>query len=162
MLKSVSLFIFTSILGATLSAMFSACSHTPVQTAQTSSEAQDWSHASVDIHYVLRHSDRRITLEADEKGVHGKSLMDGAQLKQCQIDATRYLDFITKVRNFISQRRTIASTASSQISPDCRAPYTITLKNQKDTMQIQGCRIQDEGAFSRLVQEGEFLIYRQK
>jgi hypothetical protein len=92
--------------------------------------------------------------------------MDGAQLKQCQIDTARYQEFLTKVRSFVSQRRAIASTASSQPSSqslsDCRAPYTITLKNQKDTVQIQGCRVQDEGAFSHLVQEGEFLIYRQK
>ncbi|MFL5811939.1 MAG: hypothetical protein ACJ763_00045 [Bdellovibrionia bacterium] len=131
------------------------CSHAPTTNTPSNSNAQDWAQATVEIHYVLRHSDRRLTLESDAQGVHGKSLVDGTQLKQCQVDAVHYQEFVSKVRNFISQRRSLASA-------DCRAPYTITLKNQKDTLQIQGCRTQDEGAFSHLVQEGEFLIYRQK
>jgi hypothetical protein len=143
----------------TLMAAACACSHAPTTNTPGDSNSpngsQDWRQASVDIHYVLRHSDHRLTLESDSHGVHGKSLVDGTQLKQCQIDATHYQEFVSKVRNFISQSRTPASS-------DCRAPYTITLKNQKDTLQVQGCRTQDEGAFSHLVQEGEFLIYRQK
>jgi hypothetical protein len=139
----------------TLMAAACACSHAPTHSSQNDSNAQDWAQASVEIHYVLRHSDRRLTLESDANGVHGKSLVDGTQLKQCQVDAARYQEFVSKVRNFVSQRRSLASS-------DCRAPYTITLKNQKDTVQVQGCRTQDEGAFSHLVQEGEFLIYRQK
>lgn len=140
----------------------SSCSHAPMEKSDNSLAQQDGSPTTIEIHYVLRHSDRKITIESDSNGVHGKSLVDGAQLKQCQIDATRYQDFIGKVKNFISQRRSIASTNSTTPPTDCRAPYTILLKNQKDTTQIQGCRTQDEGAFSHLVQEGEFLIYRQK
>lgn len=139
-----------------------SCSHAPTNSSESSFAQQDGSETTIDIRYVLRHADRRLTLESDSKGIRGKSLVDGAQLKQCQIDATRYQDFVGKVKNFITQRRSIASTPATTSPTDCRAPYTILLKNQKDTLQIQGCRTQDEGAFSHLVQEGEFLIYRQK
>lgn len=145
-----------------LVATATACSHAPTTQSNGDMAQQDWSQTSVDIHYVLRHSDRKLTLESDVKGVHGKSLVDGSQLRQCQVDAKRYQDFIAKVRNFVAQRRSIASTPSSTSPADCRAPYSILLKNQKDTVEIHGCRTQDEGAFSHLVQEGEFLIYRQK
>jgi hypothetical protein len=145
-----------------LIATLSACSHVPSTKPENNPTLPDWAETSVDIHYVLRHSDRRLALEADQKGVHGQSLVDGAQLKQCQIDAARYHEFLTKVRSFAMQRRSIASTPSNESASDCRAPYRIMIKNRVDTIQIQGCRTQDEGAFSHLVQEGEFLIYRQK
>lgn len=154
MLKFISIFAFVAVA--------SSCSHAPTAKSETDANSQNWSDTAIDIHYVLRHSDRRLTLEAGTQGIHGKSLVDGTQLKQCQIDASRYQEFLTKVRNFMTQRRSIASTPTPGNSTDCRAPYTIVLKNQKDTLQIQGCRTQDEGAFSHLVQDGEFLIYRQK
>ncbi len=156
MLKFISVVFFLAVL--------SACTHAPMSSPTNDPEmtSQDWSQSSIDIRYSRRHSDRRLTLEGNPQGVHGNSLVDGSQLKQCQIDKSRYQEFLTKVKSFVTQRRSIASTTSSGTPADCRAPYTIVLKNQKDTFQIQGCRIQDEGAFSHLVQEGEFLIYRQK
>jgi hypothetical protein len=143
-------------------ATFTGCSHAPASKPNPDSVAQNSNGTSVEIRYILRHTDRNLKLEADQNGIHGQSLVDGSQLKQCEIDALRYQNFVTKVRNFLTERRSLASVSPVEKSVDCRAPYTITLKNQKDTIQFQGCRTQDEGAFSHLVQEGEFLIYRQK
>jgi hypothetical protein len=143
----------------------SSCSHAPTSLSKTDSTpaSADWEQTSVDIHYVLRHSERRLLIEADQQNVRGLSSVEGSQLKHCQIDVSRYQQFLTKAKDFVQHQRTLASTPTPAApSPDCRAPYTIVLKNPKDTVQIHGCRTKDEGAFSHLVQDGEFLIYRQK
>jgi hypothetical protein len=154
MLKTIPLFILIFIA--------SACSHGPKpQPDQNSVPSNDWTQTSIEIRYSLRHANRKIILEADQNHVQGESLVDGSPLKRCQVNIPQYQEFLTKIRDFIARRRSVAS-APSENSSDCRAPYSIQLKTPNDTLQLQGCRIHDEGAFSHLVQDGEFLIYRQK
>lgn len=144
----------------------SGCSHAPLDSSSSNSSPTVWTHTSVDIHYMLGHSHRQLLIEADAAEIHARCLHDGNQLKQAKLDPPRYQDYLSKVRDFVDKRRSVASDTLTPPQADCRDPYTITLKNTKDIAQvpteIHGCRMKDEGAFSHLVQDGEFLIYRQK
>jgi hypothetical protein len=155
MIKSSQLFLILTLIA-------SGCAHAPHSDSISSdAPSSDWKTTSIEIQYKLHNTQRKLMILPDTQGVHGRSIVDGSQLKQCQIDATRYQDFLSKVRSFMDHQRVPAS-AQNAMTAECRAPYKIVLKNPKDTAALEGCRLSDEGAFSHLVQEGEFLIYRQK
>jgi hypothetical protein len=144
-----------------LALIATGCAHAPpVSSSRDEAPQIDWKTTSVEIQYKLHNTQRKLVISSDTQGVHGQSMMDGAQLKLSQIDALRYQDFLTKIQSFMDHQRAPASTQSAKGMLECRAPYKIVLKNRRDTVNLEGCRLSDEGAFSHLVQEGEFLIYR--
>jgi hypothetical protein len=56
-----------------------------------------------------------------------------------------------------------ATTAREPAASDaCRTPYTITVRVGTETQTLQGCRGEDDGGLSRLVRDGEFLLYSTK
>jgi hypothetical protein len=121
---------------------------------------------SIDIRYHLGHSHRHLKMHVsptDPSVIEAQMKVDGAVLKEINISAERYSAFISKVKDFVEKRRSLANTNPQSNPNDCHDPYEVVVENPQaksgDTLKVDGCRIQDEGAFSRLVNEGEFLIY---
>lgn len=125
---------------------------------------------SIDIRYHLGHSHRHLQMHVEPKDtslVTAQITVDGSVLKESHLNAQRYSSFISKVRNFVDKRRSLASSTPPPNGGECHDPYQVEIKNglkkdqadRVDTLKVEGCRIQDEGAFSHLINEGEFLIY---
>lgn len=150
-----------------LSTAFTGCSEkAPLADSKNDQlSTQEVLQTEIDIHYHLGHAHRRLWIHAsptDPTIWVAQVTVDGAVLKESKIDAKRGAGYISKIRDFVEKRRALASGAATA-STDCHDRYQVSIKFpqtiQKDTLKAEGCRIQDEGSFSHLVNEGEFLIY---
>ena len=153
-----------------------ACSSVP-KTAQVSSANQisgrkgTRDDSSVEITYVLGHIQHRFMAEAKDGKVTAKTIMDRKVLGEGSVDASRYLKFFDKVSTFsatLHQESTGPHDPSLSINYDtssqdsCRAPFTVTIRVGKNAKTMAGCRSTDDGHLSRLVLDGEFLLYSKK
>jgi hypothetical protein len=112
----------------------------------------------VDIAYELGRAQHRLTAEAGENKVTGRYLHDHSVLSEGEVDGTKYADFLQKALAFVQ----IPTRVPSSGEAPCHAPFTVTVRVLKDIKVSTGCRGADEGLFSHLVKDGEFLIYSKK
>jgi hypothetical protein len=134
----------------------SACSTSPAQ--RISGETLPLSSSSVEIVYVLGHNQRKLLLSGQPQGAKAKAFLDQTLLNEAMVDLQRYGDFLRKALLFVSRN----DRAPAMQAP-CRAPFTVTVRIAAETHGSSGCRFSDEGmALSRLVKDGEFLLYSKK
>lgn len=136
--------------------LVSGCAHqksTPVKDSSPGAEIP----SSVDISYFLGHT-RRITLDSKDGQVVGRNFMDRQVLKETRVDQGRFLAFYRKAGEFMQRMN---RTPAGDI-PGCRTPFEITIKSDRETRTYKGCRSSDERGLSRLVKDGEFLLYSGK
>lgn len=128
--------------------------------------ADPWKETSVRIEYVLGHSHRRIVMEPKNSEIQAESFLEAKSLKRATIDAAHYQTFLTQLKSFVDQHQTRLATGGDpspvRTPTECSAPYTVTVITSNRIIKLDGCRQQDQGAFSHLIQNGEFLIYSQK
>jgi hypothetical protein len=129
-----------------------SCSTTQHHTSEKDSHSLAGS--SIDIQYFLGHDHYRFFAKVQGSAVIGNTSLNKQILEQGKIDENRYPEYLKKVSNFI---REVQQT--SQSLQTCRAPFTVIVKVGKETETARGCRATDGGALSRLVRDGEFLLY---
>ncbi len=137
------------------STTWSACSIRPITHAELSD-------SSVDIIYTLGHNQHRFTAESHSGKFVARTFLDKKLLDENAVDSLNYYDFVHKASNFMGDRRRVASVNNAESLASCRAPYTVVIRLSGDAKTYQGCRSIDDGNLSRLVRDGEFLLYSKK
>jgi hypothetical protein len=134
-------------------AFWTGCSHTPKgrNLAPLDPSASD---SGVEIEYVLGRDHYRFEALAQGDLVTATSTINRRVLDQGPINSGRYPDFLQKASEFIQQ---IQRAPAQQLV--CRTPFVVTVRIQTETQMVKGCRSADNGALSRLVRDGEFLLY---
>jgi hypothetical protein len=154
----------TEIILALVVCWFSvACAH---QKAQAKPEANGLLfESSVEIVYSMGGNEHRFFAAApaaggaEERQPSAKTFVDKQVLKEARIQPAQYLSFLDQASKFVeSPKRTPASDTNSG---RCRGPFSVTVRIGKDSRSSNGCRSFDEGRLSRLVKDGEFLLYSQ-
>jgi hypothetical protein len=110
--------------------------------------------SSIDIEYVFDRDKYRLTFKPIGDQIFGKSTHDGKLIQEAKIQPNRYQEFLKKTAETISGLKTKGVPPSP-----CYGPFSLTLKIESKIEQVNGCRSQDPGSLSRLIREGEFLLY---
>jgi hypothetical protein len=109
---------------------------------------------SVTIDYELGKDHYQLQVVSDKNTTTVKSYSGKHLLKQGPIVRDKYLLFLNKANLFINTPQNI-----SRKSYPRRGPFRVTVKSGESTKTAEGYRSDDEGSFSRLIREGEFLLY---
>lgn len=110
--------------------------------------------SSVDIHYILGREHYRFFVEAKGAQVIANTYLGKQVVEQGMIDSNRYPEFLSKASSFIDHQ---PKTPNPELN--CRTPFKVTVRIGQDTQSVRGCRTSDGGALSKLVRDGEFLLY---
>ena len=113
--------------------------------------------SAIDITYVLGHSHRRFKAECRQDGVIAQIYLDRTIVKENGVDSAKYDEFVQRLLVFIDNPNRVPAEASS-----CRTPFIVTLRVGDQTKVASGCRSNDDGTLSRLIKDGEFLLYSKK
>lgn len=146
--------------------LYCSCSHTPALkddsthslspvnlSQQLKEKAKD---SKVDIEYILGRDHYRFSALSQGEGVTAASLVNRHILEQGPIDPESYPGFLEKASEFI--RHTGKNSTDNAIP--CHSPFIVTVRIKNDTQVARGCRTSLEGgALSKLVRDGEFLLY---
>ena len=145
-------------MGVSLLVSFAACSTAPKSPSPL--DQVNWSgvHDSrVEISYVLGHDRRQLIAHTDKRNVLIREVLDREVLDEGKVDQTKYSAFLKKAYEFaLSPRRSLSGDST------CRTPFTVTVDIDKENRTVSGCRDADETALSRLIKDGEFLLYSKK
>lgn len=112
------------------------------------------SESGVEIHYALGKDHYLLQILASGNSINAKSFLNKKIIEQGDIDPKRYQDFLKKASQFVS----IPALPVATIAP-CRSPFSVTVRLNQLSKTAAGCRSRDNGALSRLVRDGEFLLY---
>lgn len=145
-------FLLPILLGAFLSA--SGCSSHSIKPDRPSEEVATAQATQVEISYSLGHNQHRFTAQGSLQKAEVTTYFEQDIVEQANVDSSKYLSFVSKAVAFAQKpHRTPAQTE------ECRSPFKVTVKIDEKTYTSDGCRFNDEGSLSRLVRDGEFLLY---
>ncbi|MEO5970586.1 MAG: hypothetical protein ABIQ95_11715 [Bdellovibrionia bacterium] len=116
-------------------------------------ESKD-SNSSVTIDYELGRDHYLFQVVSHKNSIIVKSYLAKQLLKKGPIVENKYLSFLNKANRFID----IPQSRPNKKFP-CRGPFTVTVKSGGSIKTARGCRSTSEGSVSRLIREGEFLLY---
>ncbi|MBI2711771.1 MAG: hypothetical protein HYX41_02745 [Bdellovibrio sp.] len=134
-----------------------ACTTPAKSRLEESSGPVQLGNSSVSIEYILGRDHYRFTARSEETRVTGTTYLDKQLLKKGEIDQQRYPGFFTRASEIVDN---LSRAPASDTF--CRNPFIITIKAQEKTRTARGCRSSDDGALSKLIREGEFLLYSKK
>ena len=134
--------------------LVSGCATSPPAASPSPPPASDEASA-VEISYFLGHASHRFVAEASGSGAVARSFLDRSILREGEVEKARYLEFLAKASKFVE-------SPARAPAESCRNPFTVTVRIGAMTRTTQGCRATDERGLSRLVREGEFLLYSKK
>ena len=137
--------------------VLSGCSSTPKAISPPQIEASVPSLASsknqIDIQYTLGRRDHYRFYAMDEGDTAKASTYLNRQiLDEGAIDRNQFENFLKKVLQYVQE-------SPKATNGPCRSPFTIQVKIENKVSSASGCRSDDHGRLSRLIQEGEFLLY---
>lgn len=115
-------------------------------------QAQD---SSVEIQYSLGRDRYRFSALAHGDLVTASTYLGKQVLEHGTIKRDRYPHFLKKASAFIESYQ--QGTSPSQTP--CRSPFIVMVRIGNETQIARGCRSSDNGTFSKLVKDGEFLLY---
>ncbi len=110
--------------------------------------------SQVDIEYSLGRDQYRLTFETHGDTVLAKSYRDKKIVENGPINSQKFPDFLKKVSETMG---TLKGEKTQGLS--CQSPFTVTLKLAGQVQIVKGCRSNDQGHFSKLIRDGEFLMY---
>jgi hypothetical protein len=108
----------------------------------------------VDIRYSLDRENFRFFASDSQTQVIAKAYFDKKLLKKGKISRNRYLEFLKKAADLIQSCQELPDDGSP-----CRNPFKVWIQIDQEQYTGSGCRSTDGGALSRLINEGEFLLY---
>ncbi|MCM2276499.1 MAG: hypothetical protein NDJ89_00290 [Oligoflexia bacterium] len=143
--------------------LLAACANVPRASSPQGLHAFDpqevLSDSQVEINYTLGHNvPRRMLIEAKDREILASTFVDHRKLAEERIESPRYPEFLQKASDFIAKMTRVPASEG----PGCRTPFTITVRVKASIQKLQGCRMSEDGGLSRLVKEGEFLLYSKK
>jgi hypothetical protein len=153
LLKTGTITIVFAIFGAALS----ACSTSPASRESAADQVAHAQSTQVEISYVLGHNQHRFTAQSSSQKAEVTTYLEKDIVQQADVDSSKYLGFVTKVVAFAQTPHRTPSQFD-----ECRFPFSVTVKIDEKTYTSDGCRFSDEGGLSRLVRDGEFLLYSKK
>ncbi|MFZ9595773.1 MAG: hypothetical protein ACO3A2_06800 [Bdellovibrionia bacterium] len=109
--------------------------------------------SSVQIEYLLRRTHYSFFMESNTDHGRVKSYLDRQLLKEGRIPPEKCSQFFLKISEFM------AHLPEDQGRSSCQSPFKITYKKGELVRVSEGCRSSDSGSFSKLIREGEFLLY---
>lgn len=143
------------------SCLIQSCSSTPKHPSTGPDQdhgADQWKsqveNSSIDIQYTLGRDHHRFVAIAQQNGVTGNTYLEKQVLESGQIKQEKYSDFLKKALSFV---QTVQKNAATPMP--CRSSFTIKVRLGSDTQTARGCRSSDDGSLSKLVRDGEFLLY---
>jgi hypothetical protein len=110
--------------------------------------------SSITLDYELGRDHYLFQVTSTPTSISVKSYLDKHLLKEGQVSSKKYLEYFNKVVLFISSPR-----GGSTKDLPCRGPFTVTLESNGSSKSSKGCRSNGEAGISRLIREGEFLLY---
>jgi hypothetical protein len=132
----------------------------PLPEAASKDDLSEVQNSRIDISYILGHSQRKISLHPKGGAYVAQAFLERRIMRETEIDSKAYLDFYAKTTQFIrAPKRNPTGLPADGL---CRTPFVVTLQKGSETQTTQGCRGSDDGALSRLVWVGEFLLYSKK
>lgn len=141
----------------TLTLLLAACA-SPARRETVETTLLDDS--SIEIDYSLGHSQRRLLAEARAGVITGQNYLDRQILREGRIEPAKYSEFFRKASEFATRKP--SERAPAQESPACQNPFILKIKLGASTTSLSGCRSADDGGLSRLVKDGEFLLFTRK
>ncbi len=118
----------------------------PLQAGQINS--------SIEIQYALGRDHYRFVATSQNSSIVANTFLNRQVLDTGPIDSNRYPLFLKRVSDFISQIK-----KDPIPRPPCRSPFRITVKIGSEIHIASGCRSTNGGELSKLVRDGEFLLY---
>lgn len=113
--------------------------------------------SSIDIQYDLGRDHYRFHSSQENTSFSGSTFLNRQVLATGPIDADRYPDFLKKASAFVTQNNQNQKTLNSATL--CRSPFIVTVQIEKEVQVARGCRSSDGGELSKLIRDGEFLLY---
>ncbi len=121
----------------------------------TSKQTPEEGDSNIEITYVLGHNRYKFCAAATESMAAGQTFIEREKLQDSKIDLAKYTAFLKRVSEFSAlPQRTPAAF--------CRSPFTIAVRIGKRKEVLSGCRTGNEAELSKIIQEGEFLLYSKK
>jgi hypothetical protein len=111
--------------------------------------------SEVKIDYVLGRDHYHLSLASKKERTNGLMTLDKQVLEQGAIDPERYFNYFEKIIVFIDDY----SKTNPGFATPCKNPFKIIARNEEATKVTEGCRSPDQTRLSRLIKEGEFLLY---
>lgn len=111
--------------------------------------------SQVDIRYSLGHDHYFLVASAKGGEARAHFSLDKRVVHESPVDYLQYEQYLKRASGVVESLQ----KTPIQISSSCRSPFTITILIGNHTQTAQGCRSNDHGSLSRLVKEGEFLLY---
>ena len=108
----------------------------------------------LDIEYFLERDRYRLSFKSTGEHASIELYHDGKITQKAEINPTQCVNFLKKTTDAMKAFQ----TESSNPLP-CLNPFIVTLRSEKVTNQVKGCRSRDNGNLSKLIREGEFLLY---
>jgi hypothetical protein len=118
--------------------------------------------SSVEIEYSLGHYQHRFTADGHPGKAQVTTYLERDVVQHASVDPAKYDSFLSKAIAFTEKPKRAPTEEA-----ECRSPFQVVIKtgekSTEKTYTSQGCRSSDdEGALSRLVRDGEFLLFSKK
>jgi len=110
----------------------------------------------IEIEYVLGRSHYQLQFRANGGGVETENKIDKKTIIHSMIEFESYIDYLQKTLVFVQQTQELKISGDPQT---CRSPFKVTVQLSQQHYVAHGCRTQDNGNLSKIVKQGEFLVY---
>jgi hypothetical protein len=111
----------------------------------------------VEIDYFLGHNQYKLTGDGAPMNAEVTTYLEKNIVQQGVVDPRKYVGFLSQAIAFAEKPRRDPSQET-----DCRSPFSVVVKIDAKSYTSKGCRSSDEGGLSRLIRDGEFLLYSKK
>ena len=106
-------------------------------------------------YYLGEHGQHRLAGFSTHSSPQLAAYLERSVIEERTVRSDQYDDYFSKIVDFAQRTQ----RAPSQ-NYECRAPFAIVAKIDGKTYSSKGCRTsKDDSSFSKLLREGEFLLY---
>jgi hypothetical protein len=160
------IFIPGILIGALLVNLFSCSSQPSKSLAQASGEPIKGSDllkteiteknqpSSLDIDYYLERDRYRLSFQNKAGHISVEKYHDGKVIEKGEIDGNKYSSLVEKTAKLMKTFKN-----ESNLKLPCLNPFVISIVLENKAEHVKGCRSRDDGNLSKLIREGEFLLY---
>lgn len=149
-----------------IAATVSGCSHTSQKPEQTQDQALSLATrtpSKIEIEYTRERDCFRMQVLHEKEYPWGEISVNHRTIEKGQVDLEGYDAYLKKVSRFISTfNKSDSSTASLN---HCRIPFLVRIQYRDQAESARGCRISNDthdANLSKLIRDGEFLLYSKK
>ncbi len=127
------------------------------QQESSSNSSQSNQESLLEIDYSLDRDRYRLSFKTFGNRTTIESYHDGKLVEKTEIDRERFSPFLKKAVQSMDTFRGELKTHAP-----CLNPFLVKLRVDGKLEQVSGCRSNDAGYLSKLIREGEFLLYSKR